>query len=83
LLTTLLTGMSWSRLGDTQGFGMQCVPYISHYVDSFLSRYYGAHHGIFTNIFSQITSSCTAFFKIKTYILLSWQRGLHSGIVST
>jgi hypothetical protein len=25
----LLTGMNWSHLRDTQGFGMQCASYIS------------------------------------------------------
>jgi hypothetical protein len=33
-----LTGMSWSRLRDIQGFGMQCVSYIRFKKGSFLSR---------------------------------------------
>jgi hypothetical protein len=28
LFTALLTGMSWSHLRDTQGFGLQCASYI-------------------------------------------------------
>jgi hypothetical protein len=45
LLTTLLTGMSWSRLRDTQGFGMQCAAYICSWIASRI-RYYGALHGL-------------------------------------
>jgi hypothetical protein len=57
LFTAWLTGMSWSRLKDTQGFGMQCEAYI-HSLDSFLSRYYGALHRLITCPFPLARGNC-------------------------